>query len=61
MQLSARVAEGHGPWRKQRLMGNVVPALRLVGNGVLVHPKGRLGLIVAFPRPRPHPEEAAGG
>lgn len=45
MQSTAPVAEGHRTWREQRLMGSVVPALRLVGNVVLVQPEGRLGFI----------------
>lgn len=48
MQLAAPVAEGHRTWRKQRLMGSVVPSLRLVGSVVLVPPEGRLGFS-AFP------------
>lgn len=47
MQLTAPVAEGHRTWRRQRLMGSVVPALRLVGSVVLVQPEGRLGFIAS--------------
>lgn len=36
-------------------MGNVVPPRRLVGNGVLVHPEGRLGLMVFPPLTTPAP------
>lgn len=46
MPRSAPLAEGHRTRRKQRFVGSVVPALRLVGNVVLVHPKGRLGLSI---------------
>ena len=61
MQLSAPVAEGHRLLREQRFMGNVVPSLRLTGNGVLVPPEGRLRLMSSPSSQPPTPEEAEGG
>lgn len=49
-QFAAPVAEGHRTWRKQRLMGSVVLALRLVGNVVLLDPVRRLRLSCGWMR-----------